>query len=433
MAGSNLTLTNLSRVSSDNYQASDFNGIVIPDGHVENCNETQRVQYFILYGVCHFFSLIFLGLRIYTRVFVVKYFGQDDVWILVSAAIALVIVGFDLSCGVHVACIKPTVLATTLKLKYITDPIYSLALQAIRMSMLTFYLRLSADPVFRKVVYWSMGITWLIFIVLLLVFELECMPPWKAWDLMVIYNDLYDKYCLNRWAVGWVWSIFAILCDCWVLVLPLKMLIALRISSKERAIIILIFGIGFMACAASIARIPAFKILGESPDPLCEWELVFWSPVSVCGRALLISVCVDLGDQFNVSVTSVVEWNFSVMAACCPALKPLFGRWSPGLLSKLTQRSGHYRSQGNRMGGTLGTANIKDPSDIENGDSVCTASKPTPPISPRASGKFRKLSVFIPGGRLNEFGLAPQMPPGERSGWRRIFGFFQRKKSITGQ
>ncbi|KAF3180122.1 hypothetical protein TWF132_004357 [Orbilia oligospora] len=275
------------------------------------------------------------------------------------------------------------------------------------MSMLTFYLRLSADPTFRRVVHWSMGITWLIFIVLLLVFEFECMPPSKAWDLTVIYENLYNKYCLNRWALGWVWSVFAILCDCWVLILPLKMLLALRVSPKERMMVIGIFGIGFMACAASIARIPAFKIMNESADPL-------W-------------------DQFNLTVTSVVEWNFSVMAACCPALKPLVGRWCPGLMAKLTQRSGNYRSQVNRASGTIHITGIDEPSKLEHEGSALAASSSESPTTPRPSGKFRKLSIFIPGGRLNEFGMAPQMPPGERSKWRKIFGFFQRKKSIAGE
>ncbi|KAK6508879.1 hypothetical protein TWF481_003646 [Arthrobotrys musiformis] len=186
------------------------------------------------------------------------------------------------------------------------------------------------------------------------------------------------------------------------------MLMALRVSPKERAMVIAVFGIGFMACAASIARIPAFKILNQSPDPL-------W-------------------DQFSVSVTSVVEWNFSVMAACCPALKPLVGIWFPGLMARLTQRSGQYHSRGNRMSGTLCTTNPNDPSKLENGDSTFAASGSGSPITPRTpTGRFRKLSVFIPGGRLNELGLAPQMPPGERTGWRRILGFFQRKKSIAGQ
>ncbi|KAF3284126.1 hypothetical protein TWF970_011347 [Orbilia oligospora] len=410
---SNYNLTSTHAVLSGGYRAGDFNGIIISEGRIENCNETQRVKYFILYGVCHFFSFIILALRIYTRVFIVKYFGQDDVWILISAVIAWAIIGFDLSYvlagagGAHVACIKPAVLVTTLKLKYITDPFYSLALQTIRMSMLTFYLRLSADPTFRRVVHWSMGITWLIFIVLLLVFEFQCTPPSKAWDLTVIYENLYNKYCLNRWALGWVWSVFAILCDCWVLILPLKMLLALRVSSKERIMVIGIFGIGFMACAASIARIPAFKIMNESADPL-------W-------------------DQFNLTVTSVVEWNFSVMAACCPALKPLVGRWRPGLMAKLTQRSGNYRPQVNRASGTIHTTGIDDPSKLENGGSTLAASGSEPPTTPRPSGKLRKLSIFIPGGRLNEFGMAPQMPPGERSKWRKIFGFFQRKRSIAGE
>ncbi|KAK6516160.1 hypothetical protein TWF506_006072 [Arthrobotrys conoides] len=141
----------------------------------------------------------------------------------------------------------------------------------------------------------------------------------------------------------------------------------------------------------------------------------------------------SLWDQFIVSVTSVVEWNFSVMAACCPALKPLVGRWCLGIMAKSTQRRSQYRAHGNRASGTTYTANADDPSKLENGDSTLAASGSESLITPRASGRFRKLSIFIPGGRLHEFGMTPQMPPGERSKSERIFGFFQRKKNIVGQ
>ncbi|KAF3217122.1 hypothetical protein TWF191_008801 [Orbilia oligospora] len=97
-SSSNYNLASTHNVLSRGYRAGDFNGIIIAEGRIENCNETQRVKYFILYGVCHFFSFTFLALRIYTRVFIVKYFGQDDVWILISAVIAWAIIGFDLSC-----------------------------------------------------------------------------------------------------------------------------------------------------------------------------------------------------------------------------------------------------------------------------------------------------------------------------------------------
>ncbi|KAK6535876.1 hypothetical protein TWF281_000126 [Arthrobotrys megalospora] len=183
------------------------------------------------------------------------------------------------------------------------------------------------------------------------------------------------------------------------------MLMALRIPPKERAVVIGIFGIGFMACVASIVRIPALKIMNESPDPL-------W-------------------DQFIVSVTSVVEWNFSVMAACCPALKPLASRLFPGVMARLSQRSNVSHSGGTRAGGSHRTT--KDSSRLENGDSTLAASGSDSPITPRSTGKFRKFSLFVPGGRLNELGLAPQMPPGERFRWRRLFRFWGRKESITGQ
>ncbi|KAK6362664.1 hypothetical protein TWF730_000119 [Orbilia blumenaviensis] len=283
------------------------------------------------------------------------------------------------------------------------DPLYSLALQTIRMSMLAFYLRLSADPKFRKVVYWSMAITWLIFLTLLFIFEFQCRPPWKAWDLTVAYNNLWDKYCLDRWALSWTWAVFAILADCWVLVLPLKMLMALRISPKERVVVLCIFGIGFMACAASIVRIPALKVLTESPDPL-------W-------------------DQFNVSVTSVVEWNFSVMAACCPALKPLAGRWFPSLMARLSQGSSAWG--GGRTGRAFRTKS--DASKMEHGDSTTAVSESSSPITPRSPAKYRRFSMFVPGGRLNEMGMAPQMPPGERFGWRRLVGFLGRRESVAKQ
>ncbi|KAF3317409.1 hypothetical protein TWF173_011063 [Orbilia oligospora] len=102
-------------------------------------------------------------------------------------------------------------------------------------------------------------------------------------------------------------------------------------------------------------------------------------------------------------------------------------------MAKLTQRSGNYRPQVNRASGTIHTTGIDDPSKLENGGSTLAASGSEPPTTPRPSGKLRKLSISIPGGKLNEFGMAPQMPPGERPKWGKIFRFFQRKRSIAGE
>ncbi|EPS36441.1 hypothetical protein H072_10028 [Dactylellina haptotyla CBS 200.50] len=382
----------------------------LPVRPVHDCAEDRKTQYLVLYAICHSLSAVFVGLRIYTRVFIVKYFGRDDIWILISMVIGNGIVTYDLifvfehAQGVHVGCINPDTLVKVLKIKYIGDPFFSVALQTVRMSLLTFYLRLSAGPTFRKIVVGSMIATWSICIIFLVIFELGCIPPSKAWSLEVIYANTYDRYCLNKWALSWAWSVFAILCDCWVLLLPVKMLMALRIGWKEKIIVLGIFGIGSLACIASIIRIPALKFLYQSPDPL-------W-------------------DQYIVTVCSTVEWNLCVMAACCPALKPLVTKMFPHLL-KMVSQGGSLRSRPVTENGSI---RMVDPSVLETGATTLVSSNdPRSSSIPHSPSKMRKISMLIPSGRLNELGMAPQMPPGERFGWQRFISFFRRKESITGQ
>ncbi|KAK6532066.1 hypothetical protein TWF694_003228 [Orbilia ellipsospora] len=288
--------------------------------------------------------------------------------------------------GVHTGCLKSlSLLIQVAKFDAIGLPFFSFSLQSIRTSILAFYLRLSVDPTFRKIVWFTIAATWIIAIILFFLAELQCMPPSAQWDPEVIFHNAYDDYCLNRWAIAWAWCVCSIISDCWVLILPIKMLLGLRVGRKQKAIVLLVFGLGFLACVASIVRIPATRILNTSPDPL-------W-------------------DAYIVGVTSTVEWTLAIMAASAPALKPL--------VTKVFPRLETFTSRGTRASRT-------DPSTLETGTTKFTNSYV-------AESDVRNDGEQQANGRINEMGLAPQMPPGRQFGWRRILNFFRGREKIIGE
>jgi hypothetical protein len=105
----------------------------------------------------------------------------------------------------------------------------------IKLSILTFYLRLSVYKMFRAVVY--ILIILVISYTIVLVFQIifRCHPIAKAWDITLTYG-----YCLSVRLVANINGVIDVITDCTMLFLPIPLIWRLRVPRKQKFLIVLI-------------------------------------------------------------------------------------------------------------------------------------------------------------------------------------------------
>ncbi|KAI1845733.1 hypothetical protein JX265_000088 [Neoarthrinium moseri] len=118
-----------------------------------------------------------------------------------------------------------------------------------------------------------------------------------------------------------------IITDAIFVVLPVPMIIGLQVNIRTKISLILILSLGFFACVASIVRVVIGIHVFEDPDFLWNYSFFIWN---------------------------YAELHTGIIAACLPALRPLFA-------SILESTSRHLRSAGyvgSRYGNKYGTNGV---------------------------------------------------------------------------
>ncbi|KJZ76498.1 hypothetical protein HIM_04227 [Hirsutella minnesotensis 3608] len=273
-------------------------------------------------------ACVCVALRLFTRVHVVSgNLGSDDFLVLCALAfsIAFFFVGrhlYTVGAGHHMWDVlysdySPRFLQTTVG----ATLTYAISISFSKLSILSFYLRVSPDLFFRRAVYGLIGLVCAYTVSYILVIVFRCQPVAKSWDLAV------EGKCIEYLLPMMVLSIANILIDLIILVLPVKVIVPLQIPTRQKVSLVLLFATGGFVCCAAIKRTIIMPPLMRSPD--YSW---------------------DLTAQF---IWSFVEVNAGIVCASLAALKPLFMRYIPVLIvSKL-------RSSQNRAG-TPGSPKVSD-------------------------------------------------------------------------
>lgn len=138
------------------------------------------------------------------------------------------------------------------------------------------------------------GLLAIFFIICIGVVVGQCTPLQKAWDL----SRYIPGSCIDTTAFFYFTSIFGIILDIWILMIPLPTLKHLQISKRSRHVLYGLFGAGGLATAFSCARLYSIHTYTLAADPF--------------------------RDSILVNVWSMVEINVAIWCASAPALKPLF-------------------------------------------------------------------------------------------------------------
>ncbi|KAN0101670.1 hypothetical protein V8E51_012180 [Hyaloscypha variabilis] len=242
---------------------------------------------------------IVVALRFYTRIKITHFVGSDDWWMLAAWIIGVAQVGLwnayaHFGNGSHIWNVPTQHLSKFFQILWVIQMIYPLGMGLVKISCLSLYLRLFSSERFRIVIYCSMAFVVAMTIATIFSAVFECIPIESNWVL----SEWATRKCINRADQQYATSALAFTTDIAVLFLPMKYLLQLRVSTREKIQVIALMLLGSLTCIASIIRFKWIHFMQNSTDS--TW------------------------DGFYLSVWTSIEFHFAVITTSIPAIKPLY-------------------------------------------------------------------------------------------------------------
>ncbi|KAH7014570.1 uncharacterized protein B0I36DRAFT_369511 [Microdochium trichocladiopsis] len=250
----------------------------MPSAEDQSQQQTIASGAYALFGLGSLLALVFLGLRMYVKVRVLKKTGLDDVLIMLSWALS---VGTQVTLVVMVAkraAIVHMSDTTAEKFSFFTTgtfaitPVYLLCAAFAKLSSLAFYLPLSPQRRFKRTVWLMMAIVALHTAILLLMFILTCRPVATSWEPSF---EAGGAVCLSRRGLHLAFAIGNVATDILCMVVPASTVLALQVRGMQKVAILAVFFLTSMTLVTSITRAIYTWQLFDSTDPTWDiWRLV---------------------------------------------------------------------------------------------------------------------------------------------------------------
>ncbi|KAG6366958.1 hypothetical protein INS49_001139 [Diaporthe citri] len=232
-------------------------------------------------------AFVAVGLRLFTRGFIVKRMGWDD-YLMASAMVCsigfLVAAMYQIRWGLGQA-VDPANLASFLTALFVTVPFYNLTQTFYKLSLTTQAARLftttTAARIMKAAIVWVCACGIMSFCAALFF----CFPVSKAWD------DSVPGWCVNRPALNYSVAGFNIVNDIMLLIIPLPFLTKLQLPRKQRIILISVFACGLFTTIVSIIRLRAlyqnlngpYEEQSVTSVPIALWSVVEINVAIICG------------------------------------------------------------------------------------------------------------------------------------------------------
>ncbi|KAI1854904.1 hypothetical protein JX265_002543 [Neoarthrinium moseri] len=254
-------------------------------------------------------ATVIIVLRLYTRHFISKGFGLDDILIVLSyvPATAFAILGVygetNLQWNRHMWDVDPRLFVPSLQFSLAELILFDLSTTTTKLSMLAMIYRLTSSANNR-----AMNITVQVLAAIvavngftfILVVIFQCRPISAYWTITGA-----PRKCINEAAHLLFAGIVNTLEDFILVFLPMRTVLNLDLPKRQKKIVIGLFGVGFLACAAGVVRTVYSWIMKTADNHDTTWNL--WA----------------------VWVASIVELYLSIICASIPAIKPFFATYLP--------------------------------------------------------------------------------------------------------
>ncbi|KAI1645356.1 uncharacterized protein F4817DRAFT_183682 [Daldinia loculata] len=260
---------------------------------------------------------ITLTIRLYTRKWLTRGFGLDDIFIILAyfPSTAFTLIGIiteeKLQRNHHNRNGESNLSTDSLQIVFANQILFDLATSLTKLSILILLYRLTTAARDRNVtiaVLVLIGIIGVNCFVFILVSFLQCIPLSAFWD-----HSVRPQHCIDWAAHMLAASIINTITDWVVVLIPIWVALGLNLPIRQVGIVIFLFGLGILASSAGIVR------------SYYAWILAFHSD--------------DIKNRRDVWLTSIVELNLGIICASIPAMKPFFATYLPGILKSLRQRS----------------------------------------------------------------------------------------------
>ncbi|KAH6988649.1 hypothetical protein EDB80DRAFT_690207 [Ilyonectria destructans] len=253
-------------------------------------------------------------LRLYARFFVVRKPGYEDLCLATAMAFAtaftvLIKVQVDDGLGMHRWDLAEGDLLRPMKPFLFSVLCYHITLAFVKASFLFQYHRIFtvAEPRMRSIIYVVGGFVFLYSVMTVLVTIFLCVPVEKFWRPGV------PGICLNRTAVWCTNAALNVATDFAIILLPMPALKKLKLPNYQKRAVIIVFAVGGLTCAISIARLQSLVKVAGSKDVTY--------------------------DNADTATWSAGELNIALVCASLPGLRPILVRLVPGMLGMPTHSS----------------------------------------------------------------------------------------------
>ncbi|KAF2657260.1 hypothetical protein K491DRAFT_342989 [Lophiostoma macrostomum CBS 122681] len=294
-------------------------------------------------------SIVIVGLRTYTRIAIVHSFGKDDLAMLSALVFTIgyliaIWVLRENGMGFSGASLTPVQMVNLIRTTLAIQIMYYIIIFCIKLSILFLYLRFAAAKRFAHAVKGTIWLLAVFCIICVICCLTQCIPLHKMWD----FTGTVAGTCINTTALFYSTSTFNIITDIWILILPIQTLLSIQRPRREKAGLIVVFGLGVFSCIASIVRLHSIRIYTESKDPFY--------------------------DSVPINLWSMIEVNIGIWCASIPALKALISKAQRERTRSITGYKYHSRDKsgakisaqklGSRSDeGSNGTTNAPDHND----------------------------------------------------------------------
>ncbi|KAG9513740.1 hypothetical protein KCU93_g9993, partial [Aureobasidium melanogenum] len=277
--------------------------------------------------ICVIFVTIFVGMRIYTRIKLVKCVSWDDyLMILATLVFYLDVVCFQyivkVGLGKHLWDVSAANFSPTfLEVWTFAAMIYSVCMLIVKMSILMLYRRLFPIENFRYL--WWICVFCTVGYGLGAIFAslFACVPVRANWDLTIAASR-----CINKKAFYIGNGVMNIFTDLMILALPIPIVWRLTLELRQKITLSVVFTLGSISCVISLVRL---------------LSIVTWIHIG--------------DDDITYTLQSIVVWSEIELAACilcanAPCLRPFFNTHLP-FLSLHTHKSSSSNEKSNPAGG----------------------------------------------------------------------------------
>ncbi|KAJ5119753.1 hypothetical protein N7448_010422 [Penicillium atrosanguineum] len=247
-------------------------------------------------------AILLVAIRLWTRIRLIKSPGYDDLLVTLALATSITFYAFILAerengLGISKHDLSWEMRRTQMRMLWLSIPFYNLSLTLSKLSALILYGRIFHHRGFRIAKYALM--TFIIISSLWMVISgfVFCVPIHTFWSGHILAAE---AHCLPVGPVWYANAAMQIFSDVAILILPMPLLWKLHLPLRQRAGIMIVFGVGILVIATSSARL--YEL----------WKMVNGGDFTKTNE--------------NAAVWSSLEANVSIICACLPPLHPFISR-----------------------------------------------------------------------------------------------------------